>query len=60
MKEIPKCDIYPNFYHWYILMRQFSDRTLDIWLKDRSIESKKDSVIREVVRVINENKSIKL
>jgi len=41
-------------------MRQFSDRTLDIWLKDRSMESKKDSVIREVVRVINENKSINL
>lgn len=26
--DIPKRETYPNFYHWYILMRQFADRTL--------------------------------
>lgn len=32
--EIPKREIYPYFYHWYILMRQFADRTLDHWLQN--------------------------
>ena len=43
--EIPKREIYPNFYHWYVLMRQFADRTLQMWIKNHEFEHLNDSII---------------
>lgn len=36
---------HPNFYHWYILMRQFSPATLDKWLAARLYLDPLDSLI---------------
>jgi hypothetical protein len=37
-------------------MRQFSERTIEMWLKDHDADFKKDKAIHEVVKVIKETR----
>lgn len=34
-QEYPDKKNYPNFYHWYIVMRQFSDSSLEGWIREK-------------------------
>lgn len=48
--EIPNRQIHPNLYHWYILMKQFSVRTLEFWQQDSLNLSHEDRLIDEYIQ----------
>jgi len=39
----------PNFYHWYILMRQFATPTINKWIQDCLYYDPEDSLIYKIV-----------
>lgn len=47
----PDRRVNPNFYHWYILMKQFSPWTIMKWVNDNLYHDQEDSLIHEFVRL---------
>ncbi len=47
----PDRKINPNFYHWYIIMKQFSPSTIRKWIMDQLYHDSEDSLINEFVKV---------
>jgi len=41
----------PNFYYWYILMKQFSNSTVMKWISDELYHDQDDSVITEFTKL---------
>jgi len=47
--EIPSKISHPNTYHWYILMKQFSERTLSLWEKKYEEDNEEDRLVSDYV-----------
>lgn len=51
MQGIPDKNNYFNFYHWYILMKQFAPSAIEKWIKnDQTLEN--DKLISEAIALI--------
>ena len=44
----PDRKIYPNFYHWYILMKQFSISSVEKWISNNE-EIEDDQLIADFI-----------
>ena len=52
---MPEKDKYFNFYHWYILMKQFAPSAIDKWIKnDYTLEN--DKLVAEILPLIESHK----
>ena len=48
---MPSKDKYENFYHWYIMMRQFAPSAIEKWIQDDNT-LQNDKLIVEILRLI--------
>lgn len=47
----PDRKLSPNFYHWFIIMKQFSASTLRKWVTDEVYLDEEDSLIAEFIHL---------
>jgi hypothetical protein len=52
----PDRKLNPNFYHWYILMKQFSCSTISKWVSEELYHDHEDSLINEFVKLYTSKK----
>jgi hypothetical protein len=54
----PDRKINTNFYHWYIIMKQFSHSTISKWITDELYLDSEDSLINDFVKSYSIKKEI--
>lgn len=46
MSGYPDRKLYPNFYHWYVLMKQFSLNSIEKWISMSNDHSDDDLLLQ--------------